>query len=113
MNDSDQPKEDVALPNVVPLRPALASAGDASAGTSAGSKCDEAAPSCDQHAASFPEVLSPDFGDIPTLFNSRQWMQKAIEAAGAKIDGGGIGGGQCDLDFTLEGCKFNISLRPR
>lgn len=56
--------------------------------------------------------LADDFGDPETLFNSRDWLRKALEARGAKIDGGGIGGGQCDLDFTLDGCKFNVSLRP-
>lgn len=53
------------------------------------------------------------FGDPETLLNSRDWLRKAIEAKGAKVTGGGCGGGQADLDFTLEGCKFNVSLRPR
>lgn len=59
-----------------------------------------------------PLALAPDFGDVPSLFNSREWLRKAIEAKGAKVIGAGVGGGQCDLDFVLEGCKFNVSLRP-
>lgn len=60
------------------------------------------------------EALHPDFGDPETLLNSRAWLQRALEAKGAKIVGGGIGMGQCDLDFTLDGCTFtfNVSLRP-
>lgn len=56
--------------------------------------------------------LAEGFGDPETLFNSRDWLRKAIEGAGAKVSGGGVGMGQCDLDFTLEGCKFNVSLHP-
>ena len=57
-------------------------------------------------------ALADGFGDPETLFNSRDWLRRALEAKGAKIVGGGIGCGQCDLDFDLEGCKFNVSLRP-
>lgn len=61
-----------------------------------------------------PDVaLAEGFGDVPTLFASRDWLQKALEAKGAKITGGGFGCGQCDLDFVLEGCTFYVSLRPR
>jgi len=58
------------------------------------------------------DKLSDDFGDPLTLLNSREWLQKALEAKGAKITGGGCGCGQADLDITLEGCKFNVSIRP-
>src|SRR5690349_13614225 len=37
-------------------------------------------------------VLADDFGDPETLFNSRSWLQKACEANGAKMIGGGCGG---------------------
>lgn len=57
-------------------------------------------------------TLAEGFGDPETLLNSRDWMRKAIEAKGAKVTAGGVGMGQADLDFTLEGCSFNISLRP-
>lgn len=58
-------------------------------------------------------VLSPDFGDPETLLNSQSWLQKSLEAKGARITGGGGGGGQADLDIELEGCEFNVSIRPR
>lgn len=58
-------------------------------------------------------ALAEDFGDPETLFNSRDWLRIALEAKGAKITGGGIGGGQADLDFALEGCRYNVSIRPR
>jgi hypothetical protein len=60
----------------------------------------------------FPDCLAEDFGDPLTLMNSRDWLQKAIEAKGAKVTGAGIGGGQADMDFRLEGCEFNVSLKP-
>lgn len=60
-----------------------------------------------------PMILAEGFGDPETLFNSRDWLRKAIEAKGAKVTGGGVGMGQADLDFTLDGCPFNVSLRPR
>lgn len=104
------PKEDAC--SVVALRPATASAGDAPAGSSAGTVDDEAGPSLDQLPASFGS-LAPEFGDPETLFNSRDWLRAALEAKGAKITGGGVGLGQADLDFELEGCKFNVSLAPR
>lgn len=58
-------------------------------------------------------TLAPGFGDPVTQFNSRDWLRKAIEASGAKITGGGVGVGGADLDFTLEGCKFNVRIQPR
>jgi hypothetical protein len=60
-----------------------------------------------------PEALSEDFGDPIALLNSREWLQKSLEARGARITGGGVGGGQADLDFELDGCRFNVSIRPR
>ncbi len=59
-----------------------------------------------------PDVLAEDFGDPVTLLNSREWLQKALEAKGARITGGGCGFGQADLDMVLEGCKFNVSIKP-
>lgn len=60
-----------------------------------------------------PDALAEDFGDPTTLLNSREWLRKALEAQGAKINGGGCGCGQADLDITLEGYKFNVSIAPR
>jgi hypothetical protein len=62
--------------------------------------------------APFPQCLAKGFGDPLTLLNSRDWLQKAIEAMGAKVTGAGIGCGQADMDFTLEGFEFNVSLKP-
>lgn len=56
--------------------------------------------------------LHPEFGDPETLLNSRRWLEKALEAAGATRTGAGIGMGQADVDIILEGCKFNVSIRP-
>ena len=56
--------------------------------------------------------LSEDFGDPETLLNSRDWLQKAVEAKGAKMVGGGVGCGQADIDIEIEGMRFNISIRP-
>lgn len=59
------------------------------------------------------DVLAEDFGDPVTLLNSREWLENAVEAKGARVTGGGCGGGQADIDIVLEGCKFNLSIRPR
>lgn len=58
-------------------------------------------------------VLDKNFGDPETLFNSREWLQSAVEAKGAEMTGGGIGFGQADIDIELEGMRFNISIKPR
>jgi hypothetical protein len=42
----------------------------------------------------------------------RDWLERACEAAGGKRVAGGIGFGQADIDIELEGCRFNISIRP-
>lgn len=60
-----------------------------------------------------PEVLADDFGDPITLLNSRDWLTMAVEAKGARVTGGGCGMGQADIDIVLEGCKFNVCIRPR
>lgn len=56
--------------------------------------------------------LADGFGDAVALFNSRGWLQSALEAKGAKVVGGGCGLGQADLDIELEGFKFNVSICP-
>lgn len=59
--------------------------------------------------------MDPDSfcGDPIALLNSRDWLRKALEAAGAKSTGSGVGGCQADVDIELEGCEFNVSIRPR
>lgn len=58
-------------------------------------------------------LLAPSFGDPETLLNSRDWLQGALTSSGATVVGGGCGGGQADLDIDLQGCRFNVSIRPR
>lgn len=58
------------------------------------------------------EVGDLGFVDIDAAFNMRDWLQAACEAKGARIVGGGFGMGQADIDVELEGCRFNISIRP-
>lgn len=62
----------------------------------------------------FPEhiELHPDFGDPEVMLNAREWLQKACEAKGARFTGGGIGMGESDIDIELEGCHFNIRMKP-
>jgi hypothetical protein len=50
--------------------------------------------------------------DVTAFLNMRDWVQSACEAKGAKMVGGGIGCGQADIDIELEGCRYNISIRP-
>ena len=51
--------------------------------------------------------------DVEAAYNMRHWVQRALEAKGAKITGGGIGCGGGDLDFEVEGYKFNVWIAPR
>jgi hypothetical protein len=57
-----------------------------------------------------PEGLG--FEDMEAAFNMRDWLQKAREEKGAKMVGGGFGFGQADIDIELEGCRYNVSIRP-
>lgn len=57
-------------------------------------------------------ALAEGFGDPETLLNSRQWLREALEAKGAQQIGAGCGIGQADIDILLEGCRFNVSIRP-
>lgn len=56
--------------------------------------------------------LADGFGDLHTMLNSRDWLQKAVEAKGAKVVGAGCGCGGADIDIVLEGCKFNLTIKP-
>jgi hypothetical protein len=53
------------------------------------------------------------FTDLEAALNMRGWLERACGAAGAKCVGAGIGFGQADIDIELEGCRFNISIRPQ
>lgn len=59
-----------------------------------------------------PEVGNLGFLDMDAAFNMRDWLQKALEAKGGKVTGGGFGGGQADLWIMLDGCEFMVSIKP-
>ena len=50
--------------------------------------------------------------DALAAFNIRQWLREACEAKGAKFTGGGVGFGGADLDIEIDGCAFNIFVKP-
>lgn len=50
--------------------------------------------------------------DIGAFMNMRDWLQSALETKGAKITGGGIGCGQADLQITLDGMPYWVSIKP-
>jgi hypothetical protein len=58
-------------------------------------------------------VLHPDFGDGEQMLNMRDWLQRAVERAGARMTGGGCGMGEADIDVELDGHGFNIRIKPR
>ena len=47
-----------------------------------------------------------------SLLSIRNWLEAALEAKGAKVEGAGVGFGQADLDFALEGRRYSVSIRP-
>lgn len=57
-------------------------------------------------------TFHPDFGEPGQLLNMRGWLQKAAEAQGAKMTGGGFGMGEADIDIQLEGHNFNLRIKP-
>ncbi len=60
-----------------------------------------------------PCAIDPaDKAEFEASYNMREWVRKALEAKGAKFDGGGFGLGGSDLDIEVEGMKFNIKIRP-
>lgn len=61
----------------------------------------------------YPFGATLDEMDVEAFFNIREWLRGALQEAGAKIEGGGVGMGQADLDFSIDGAPFNVSVRPR
>jgi hypothetical protein len=49
--------------------------------------------------------------EIGPAINMRDWVRDACEAKGAKMVGGGIGFGQCDIDIDLDGYRYNLSIK--
>lgn len=52
------------------------------------------------------------FGDTETLLNSRDWLQSALEAKGAKVTGAGCGCGAADLWIELDGREVFVTIKP-
>lgn len=56
--------------------------------------------------------------DLDALFNIREWVSAAVKAKGAKVIGAGIGVdpsqplGLADIQFEVDGCEFNLTIRP-
>ena len=53
-----------------------------------------------------------DGQDAIVALNLRDWLKSAVEAKGAKMTGGGVGCGGADIDIELEGCAYNIFIKP-
>jgi hypothetical protein len=79
----------------------------------------QATPASERPANVIPILSAPPsygraegFGDVTAHFNARDWLQSAIEAKGAVVTGAGMGMGQADISFKLDGCNFSVSIRP-
>jgi hypothetical protein len=57
--------------------------------------------------------LHPEFGDPEVMLNMRDWLEAALLASGVIVTGAGIGMGEADIDFELEGHPFNVRIKPR
>lgn len=67
------------------------------------------------HPCAIPPTLeggSLGFEDIDAAFNMRSWLQRACEASGAKMTGGGMGMGCADLWIELEGHEYMVTIKP-
>ena len=51
--------------------------------------------------------------DVEAFLNIRDWLEKALVAAGAKITDAGVGMGQADLGFQIDGMPYGVSIKPR
>jgi len=54
---------------------------------------------------------SKEMAHASELLNLRDWVGAALTAKGAKILGGGVGGGEADLEFELEGFRYSVYMR--
>ncbi len=50
--------------------------------------------------------------DVEAFLNMRKWLEEAVTAKGARLTGGGIGMGQADIQISLDGCDYWISIKP-
>lgn len=69
-------------------------------------------PRCGGNEVGPPAHGMADGSDPHVSFNMRDWLKAAVEAKGARMIGGGIGCGGADIDVLLDGCKFNITIKP-
>jgi len=51
--------------------------------------------------------------DWQALYNMRQWLEKCVEAQGAKVTDAGCGCGGADIGIELEGFAYGITIKPR
>lgn len=89
--------------NVVPLRPPFANApavGDPNV-----------IPVNVPDSVSQMEIGDLGFADMDAAFNMRGWLQRACEAAGGKMVGGGFGGGVADIVIELEGHEYFVTIK--
>ena len=65
------------------------------------------------------QAVMNDFGkalsemNVEAFLNMRDWFVAAIENHGGKIIDTGMGAGKADLGVELDGCEFNVQIRPR
>ena len=57
------------------------------------------------------EAGSLGFDDMEAASNMRDWLQRACEAAGATMTGGGFGFGVADIVLELEGHKYFVTIK--
>lgn len=50
--------------------------------------------------------------DVDSMFRFSEWLEKALEASGAKVTGTGGGLGGRDIWFELEGVEFKVQAKP-
>lgn len=62
--------------------------------------------------AEYPFGFALNEMDVEAFWNMRKWLEAAVTAAGAKITGAGLGCGQADVDIEMDGCRYNISMKP-
>jgi hypothetical protein len=69
----------------------------------------------------FPPSIPGGFGseetglagmDVEAFFNIRDWVRDAVVAKGARMTGGGMGCGVCDIDIELDGHHYNLTIKP-
>lgn len=53
-----------------------------------------------------------DGSDPKITLNMRDWLERAIKASGAVIHGKSFGCSSADIDFEIEGVRFNVEIRP-